>query len=327
MDGAKEEDGPACTLAGCASGFGYFIAAVAFWNCVKIPFFLVTDPATSVHNSTSLPFGTENSQPLYYLMNYHGSKQAFDPVLFLAPHTMMGSSFFAMSAAYLLGRARFEPMLSVFFPTAIIFCIHTIPCTEGLSNRLTGWPADAPSRFERGGAFSPDALPVNELCLALGIGCSLAGIFVNPHTSWYHNWGPSEPQPRVLWWCWAVTLADMCLSPFADVVFISKAVLEGNIGEGANATEGWSPSPYSGKGFYAGCGCPFAGMLVALAAIGGVSYIVGNMLVQEWRSTEGLKQASAPSTNMANPMLDGLAGDNDEETESPAVADEVRQED
>ena len=132
----------------CAKGFAYFLAFVALWNCVKIPFYIVLDPATAVRNSTTLPFGMENSVPLYYAFGYHGSKQAFNPQLFLAPHTAMGSSFFVMSAAYLLGSARFEPMLAVQCPfnlcgigtyTCVHICIQRSRCSRPLrsSSRCT----------------------------------------------------------------------------------------------------------------------------------------------------------------------------------------------
>ena len=71
-------------------------------------------------------------------------------------------------------------------------------------------------------------------------------------------------------------------------MFIGKAALSGGFGAEVGA-EGPLPSPESGKGFYAGCGCPMVGVLVALVAIGAVSYVVGDLLVNEWRrgATEG----------------------------------------
>ena len=43
--------------------FAYFLAFITFWNCVKVPFYVVLFPATAVENSTTLPFGMENSVP------------------------------------------------------------------------------------------------------------------------------------------------------------------------------------------------------------------------------------------------------------------------
>ena len=275
LDASLETVSEATKTGRCGTGFAYCLAFISLYNLVKIPFFLVLDPATAVHNSSSMPFGMQNAIPLYYVFDYHGSKQAFDPVLFLAPHTMMGVCFFVLSAAYLLGHVRFEPMLKVFFPMTIIFCIHTIPCRKGLSNRLSGWPADAPSRYERGGAFSPGALPINEACLVVGFLCSCVGIYFNPE---FVLWGPRKESRRALWWCWAIILADMFLSPFADVFFVTSALIQGKVG---NFSEGPLPSPHSGKGFYAGCGCPVFGILVALTVIGAVAWIVGRLLKTE----------------------------------------------
>eukprot|EP01043_Picozoa_sp_COSAG02_P053674 COSAG02_NODE_5961_length_3909_cov_1.361942_3_plen_310_part_00 len=279
---------------GCAKGFAYFLAFVALWNCVKIPFYIVLDPATAVHNSTTLPFGMENSVPLYYAFGYHGSKQAFNPQLFLAPHTAMGSSFFVMSAAYLLGSARFEPMLAVFSPVAIIFSVHTIPCRAGLSNRLLGWEdTSAEAKYARGGKFSPEAPPINEFLLANSILCGIVGIFFNPQfRSNPESFRAAYPTRKILWTCWAITLACMCLSPFADVLFISVKFLSGTVTDSA---EGPYPSPESGKGFYYKCGCPFFGALIAVAWIAVLVSAVGKMLAKESSSLgkEGSGQSCA----------------------------------
>ena len=274
----------------CVNGFAYFLGFVAVWNCTKIPFYIVLDPATAVHNSTTLPFGMENSVPLYYAFGYHGSKQAFNPQLFLAPHTAMGASFFVMSAAYLLRAARFEQMMAVFSPIAIIFSVHTIPCRKGLSNRLLGWDDTSPeAKLARGGAFSETGPPLNEFLLGTSILLGLVAMYFNPHFRKDINrdtFRSSYPfHKTVLWWCWAITLAVMCLSPFADVLFIFIGLATGNYGDDAVSAEGPYPSPESGKHFYYKCGCPFFGALVGLSAVVTVGAVVGNMLSRESRNT------------------------------------------
>ena len=73
-------------------------------------------------------------------------------------------------------------------------------------------------------------------------------------------------------------VATLTFFVFADVFFVTSALIQGKVG---NFSEGPLPSPHSGKGFYAGCGCPVFGILVALTVIGAVAWIVGRLLKTE----------------------------------------------
>lgn len=136
--------------------FPAFLFVLAAYNLSKLPWYLGLVPIPS--------YGLEASMPFHRWTGYRGSKLWSHPVLFLAPHAVMGSSLLVLHALYLLDYYRQDDnMLSsatAFFGLAAAFAVHVFPERAGIPNRSK-------------------KLPLNEACMmtiAVGVGLVAAGI-------------------------------------------------------------------------------------------------------------------------------------------------------
>jgi len=133
-----------------STAFAYFLFLLAAYNLFKLPWYL---------GLISIPsYGLEASMPFHSLIGYRGSKLWSHPVLFLAPHTIMGSSLLILYALHVLGKDAVSSKF--YFSLAILFAIHVIPERAGIPNRSK-------------------KLPLNEACIVtifLGTGLVLAGL-------------------------------------------------------------------------------------------------------------------------------------------------------
>lgn len=83
--------------------------------------------------------------PFHSLADYRGPKLWSHPILFLAPHAVIGSTILILHALYLLD---YNSSSTIFFPLAVFFAIHIIPERAGIPNRRK-------------------VLPLNEMCVVL----------------------------------------------------------------------------------------------------------------------------------------------------------------
>ena len=136
--------------------FAAVLFVLAAYNLSKLPWYLGFVPIPS--------YGLEASMPFHLLMGYRGIKLWSHPVLFLAPHTIMGSSLLILHAMYLLDYHQDDANLlssaTTFFGLAAVFAAHVFPERAGMPNRLR-------------------KLPLNEACMitiAVGVGLAVADI-------------------------------------------------------------------------------------------------------------------------------------------------------
>ena len=117
-----------------AIAFSNFLLFLAVYNLSKLPWYLGAAPIPS--------YGLETSIPLHPLIGYRSLKLWSHPVLFLAPHTIMGSSLLILYALHL---RRSEEQAdswtpSCFLALALVFALHVIPERAGIPTRVTGLP-------------------------------------------------------------------------------------------------------------------------------------------------------------------------------------------
>lgn len=112
-----------------ANIFSDFLFILAAYNLSKLPWYVGIFPIPS--------YGLEASMPFHFLVGYRGSKLWSHPVLFLAPHAIMGSALLIMFGLYLRGN---EHLVSSFYALAVIFALHVIPERAGIPNRSKGMP-------------------------------------------------------------------------------------------------------------------------------------------------------------------------------------------
>jgi hypothetical protein len=110
--------------------FSNFLLFLAVYNLSKLPWYLGAAPIPS--------YGLETSIPLHPLIGYRSLKLWSHPVLFLAPHAIMGSSLLIMYAMHL--RKKEVADSSYFFALALVFALHVIPERAGIPTRVTGLP-------------------------------------------------------------------------------------------------------------------------------------------------------------------------------------------
>lgn len=122
---------------------------LAAYNLSKLPWYL---GLVGVPN-----YGLEASMPFHPLIGYRGSKLQSHPVLFLAPHVVMGSSLLTLFGLYLRGDVDVDTS-SIFLPLSLIFAVHVIPERSGIPNRSKG-------------------LPLNEVCVAMILSAAPAALF------------------------------------------------------------------------------------------------------------------------------------------------------
>jgi len=113
--------------------FAFFLLFLAAYNLSKLPWYL---------GFLSIPsYGMEASMPFHMLAGYRGSKLWSHPVLFLAPHALMGSTLLILHAMYLLLEDDKSPASSAtFFGLAILFATHVIPERAGIPDRSKKLP-------------------------------------------------------------------------------------------------------------------------------------------------------------------------------------------
>lgn len=117
-----------------AIAFSNFLLFLAVYNLSKLPWYLGAAPIPS--------YGLETSIPLHPLIGYRSLKLWSHPVLFLAPHTIMGSSLLILYALHL---RRSEEQADSWTPSgflalALVFALHVIPERAGVPTRVTGLP-------------------------------------------------------------------------------------------------------------------------------------------------------------------------------------------
>jgi len=113
-----------------AIAFSNFLFLLAAYNLSKLPWYLGVLPIPS--------YGLEVSMPFHSLMGYRGFKLWSHPVLFLAPHAIMGSSLLILYGLYLRGSNIVVG--TYFYALAVVFCLHVIPERAGIPNRSKGIP-------------------------------------------------------------------------------------------------------------------------------------------------------------------------------------------
>ena len=106
---------------------------IAAFNLTKIPaYVLLAIPKEGLESSAALrAFG------------YRGRKLQSSPLLFLAPHTLMGSALLALHGAYLDGSAgtvAIPQFDRVFFGLCALFALHLWPERSGIPNRIAKLP-------------------------------------------------------------------------------------------------------------------------------------------------------------------------------------------
>lgn len=109
--------------------FSNFLFVLAAYNLSKLPWYLGMAPIPT--------YGLEASMPFHPLIGYRGFKLWSHPVLFLAPHAIMGSSLLILYGLYLRGIQEFT---TYFYSLAVVFAVHVIPERAGIPNRSKGLP-------------------------------------------------------------------------------------------------------------------------------------------------------------------------------------------
>jgi hypothetical protein len=133
--------------------FSLLLFVLAGYNLSKLPWYLGLAPIPS--------YGFEASLPFHALIKYRGSKLWSHPVLFLAPHAVMGSTLLILYAALdVLRVGRIAMGSEIFFALAVLFAVHIIPERAGIPNRSK-------------------RLPLNEACIIIVLtGTALAAMGV-----------------------------------------------------------------------------------------------------------------------------------------------------
>jgi hypothetical protein len=163
-------------------------------NIAKVPFYLLEhQPATNVsYPSGDPPFGMESTVVLRWA-GYRSKKIAADPLLFLAPHTVMGCALLGMWVLVLLDDVDLKRLSPAFFAVAAVFAAHILPVRNGVPNRELN-------------------LPINELlCTIIFTACT-----VGSYALYYfqHNSGFSR---KLLKGCWAGIVFSLVLAPLSEM--------------------------------------------------------------------------------------------------------------
>lgn len=102
---------------------------LAAYNLSKLPWYIGLAPVPE--------YGLEASMPFHTLIGYRGSKLQSHPVLFLAPHAIMGSIILILFGLYLRDITAYDQF---FVPLTVAFALHVIPERSGIPNRSKGKP-------------------------------------------------------------------------------------------------------------------------------------------------------------------------------------------
>ena len=122
----RHEAAPQMSL---AKAFSSFLFCLAAYNLSKLPWYVGVMPIPA--------YGLESSMPFHPLIGYRGYKLWSHPVLFLTPHTIMGSSLLIM---YGLALRDMQNLTLTFYALAVLFALHVIPERAGIPNRSKGLP-------------------------------------------------------------------------------------------------------------------------------------------------------------------------------------------
>ena len=163
-------------------------------NIAKVPFYLLEhQPATNVsYPSGDPPFGMESTIVLRWA-GYRSKKIAADPLLFLAPHTVMGCTMLGMWVLVLAGKVDLKRLSPALFAVAAVFAAHIIPVRNGVPNRELD-------------------LPINELlCAIIFTACA-----VGSYALYYfrHN---SSFSRKMLKGSWAGIVFSLALAPLSEM--------------------------------------------------------------------------------------------------------------
>jgi hypothetical protein len=163
-------------------------------NIAKVPFYLLEhQPATNVsYPSGDPPFGMESTIVLRWA-GYRSKKIAADPLLFLAPHTVMGCTMLGMWVLVLAGNVDLKRLSPALFAVAAVFAAHIIPVRNGVPNRELD-------------------LPINELlCAIIFTACA-----VGSYALYYfrHN---SSFSRKMLKGSWAGIVFSLALAPLSEM--------------------------------------------------------------------------------------------------------------
>ena len=118
--------------------FSNALFCLAAYNLSKLFWYLGVFPIPS--------YGLEISIPFHALIGYRGLKLCSHPVLFLAPHTILGSSLLTIYGLHLRG---VENLIGIFFALVYLFAVHVVPERAGVPNRIMY------------------GIPVNEFCILI----------------------------------------------------------------------------------------------------------------------------------------------------------------
>lgn len=106
---------------------------MAAYNISKLPWYI---------GASWIPipnYGLEASMPLHSLIGFRGVKLGSHPVLFLAPHVVMGAVLLTLYSVFLLG-VDFDHR--IYYALAVFFAIHVIPERAGFPNRTYFLPCN-----------------------------------------------------------------------------------------------------------------------------------------------------------------------------------------
>lgn len=245
-----------------------FVTGLAIYfvltNFIKVPFYLLKNqPATNT--TPGVPaFGMESTITLRW-MGYRSKKIAADPVLFLAPHTIMACTLLGMWVLVLLGKDEMKRLSPVFFAVASAFAIHILPVRGGVPNRELD-------------------MPINEILVAIILTASAVGAYGYKYVS-----NDVSFSKKILATSWAAIIFALILTPLAEAKTYTTNII-GRLRTGEwPVPEGDLPDPMSGHNAYALCGCAVFGRVVVglmlAAVLAGVTYM--------WRTRQSPLAAQA----------------------------------
>jgi len=119
-----------CYTDGFKSFSGFVLIFLVVYNMSKVPFYTFDLPATNT-TSGNPTYGMESSPSLAW-MGVRGAKIKSDPVLFLLPHTLLGSFLLSIATAVVWGKTSIKAASRFFFPLSALFALHVIPVADGL---------------------------------------------------------------------------------------------------------------------------------------------------------------------------------------------------
>lgn len=207
------------TIMTLAIAFSNFLFIIAAYNLSKLPWYLGAAPIPS--------YGLEASMPFHPLIGLRGLKLWSHPVLFLAPHTIMGSTLLILFGLYLRGAALLQEVgsaaYSYFYALAVVFALHVYPERAGIPNRSKG-------------------IPLNQACIILILTATslvLAGVI------------PQDAGMKIV-------MVPCLGAPVLELISVIKTIVNKITTKGTNVYEspdGDTPLPRNMAGY---SGCPFA---------------------------------------------------------------------